>query len=79
MSATISGLSSDQAYYLAQTIAARGVGCATSLTHHDGTRDVMVSEAVLNILRELPADADGHYDGRFVWIGGSEYPVQATS
>lgn len=59
------------------------IGCANLLDHvaaadDQPNPDTMVFDgAVAAILRDLPEDCDGHFDGRHIWIGGSEYPVQA--
>lgn len=77
MDATITLTSGEQAYYLAQTIVtATGSGVATSKTRRDGTRDVMLSKAALEALAELDEHSDGHFDGQYVWIGGTEYQVR---
>lgn len=40
----------------------------------DGTEAALSSDA-LEVLADFPGDADGHYDGQYIWIGGSEYEV----
>lgn len=63
--ATINCGTAEQAEFLA------GMGHGAEA---DGTV-VTLSEDTLAVLADLPADGDGHYDGRHVWIGGSEYRV----
>lgn len=69
MDATITFTTTDQARYLADMpqLAANG--------HHvnvDGTTATLTTDA-LDVLAGLDPEVDGHYDGTYVWIGGSEY------
>lgn len=44
-----------------------------------GTRDgctVHLDTNALETLAAQPEDCDGHYDGRYVWVGGTEYEVE---
>lgn len=71
MDATITGLTTDQARYIVDSInpdAARVSGV--------GEDEVTISPEGLAELAELDAHADGHFDGRHVWIGGTEYTVR---
>ena len=40
---------------------------------------VYLNTTALAVLAEQPEDHDGHFDGTYVWIGGSEYPVVMQS
>jgi len=60
------------------------IGCAGLLDHVASTDEspadiVVFDNAVARVLRELPNDYDGHFDGESIWIGGSPYPVHAAS
>lgn len=41
----------------------------------EGSTVVLTADA-LTELAERPDDCDGHYDGRHIWVGGSEYEVK---
>lgn len=64
--ATLGGLS--QAAYLAESVHGVEIG-------EDG-RTVTLSAAALGVLAGLDEDYDGYFDGRHIWIGGSEYAVE---
>lgn len=61
------------------------IGCAGLLDHVAAADDqpnpaaMVFDNAVSAVLRGLPEDYDGHFDGQHIWIGGSEYPVQVQS
>lgn len=38
-------------------------------------RTVTVDAAALAVLADLDAEHDGHFDGTYIWVGGSEYRV----
>jgi hypothetical protein len=71
--ATITFPSLDHVSYLRTTIA----GHAGTATVDDHT--VTLDQDALDTLAELPDDADGHYDGRDVWIGGTPYRPVTTA
>jgi hypothetical protein len=48
------------------------VGVGAQLRHVGA---VTLDQAALDVLAEQPDDCDGHFDGTYVWVGGSEYPV----
>lgn len=66
--ATIHDLPADVAQFLAE---AAGV----SVDHDPATRTATIPVTAINRLADLSSDRDGHYDGQYVWIGGSEYAV----
>ena len=71
MDATITGLSTEQARYIVDSIdpdAARVSGV--------GEDEVTISREGLAELAALPEDYDGHFDGQHVWVGGTEYAVR---
>jgi hypothetical protein len=71
MDATITGLTTEQAYYIVDSInpdAAHVSGV--------GEDEVTISPEGLGELGALDEHADGHFDGRYVWIGGTEYTVR---
>jgi hypothetical protein len=67
MAHTITG----QADYIAASVT-RGV----IIDIDEAGAEVTVSSECLDELAALPSDADGHFDGRHVWIGGTEYEVR---
>jgi hypothetical protein len=73
MDATIVGLSTEQAYYIVDSInpdAARVSGV--------GEDEVTISPEGLAELARFDKHADGHFDGRHVWIGGVSFPVRGV-
>lgn len=71
MDATITGLSTDQAHYIVDSIDADAARVSAV-----GEDEVTISREGLDELAALPEDADGHFDGQYVWIGGTEYTVR---
>jgi hypothetical protein len=57
------------------------IACAGLLDHVASAADqpdpgtMVFDNAVAGVLRDLPEDDDGHFDGTHIWIGGSEYEV----
>lgn len=74
MDATITGLSTEQAYYIADSVSLDGIG--RGRVSGVGEDEVTISPEGLAKLAALDEYADGHFDGRYVWIGGSEYTVR---
>lgn len=73
MDATISGLSTEQAYYIVDTLTH---GALTSARVSGvGEDEVTISREGLDELARLDPEADGYFDGRRVWIGGSDHTV----
>lgn len=70
MIATVTLATTDQA----QALAAMPQLAAGRRPDVSGTT-VTIDADALNVLAELPDDNDGHYDGRYIWISGAEYPV----
>jgi hypothetical protein len=68
MDATIIGLSTEQARYILDSI--------TGAAAYRSGSEVHLGAEALDQLAALAEDADGHFDGRYVWIGGSEYRVE---
>lgn len=64
----------EQAFWLA------GMGTVVGSGHRVDVEGatVTLTGAALAVLAELPADHDGHYDGKHIWIGGTEYAVTAS-
>lgn len=72
MDATIIGLTTDQAHYIADSI---DIDAARVIV--DGGQVVVIlSPEGLAELAALPPQFAGHFDGRHVWIGGLEYEVR---
>jgi hypothetical protein len=68
MDATITGLSTDQARYILDTV--------TGAPAYRVGNEVTVSPEGLDELAALDEHSDGHFDGQYVWIGGTEYAVR---
>lgn len=62
---TVTLASTDDAQSLAQLVAGATTDGAT----------VALSADALDTLAALDDEHDGHFDGTYIWIGGSEYPV----
>jgi antitoxin (DNA-binding transcriptional repressor) of toxin-antitoxin stability system len=71
---TVTFASPEQAHFLADMPELVGNGHRVGV---DGAT-VVLSRAALAVLAEQPDDRDGHFDGRHVWIGGSEYVITLT-
>lgn len=74
MDATITGLSTEQAYYIVDTLTDGAIKSAR--VSGAGEDEVTISREGLDELAALDEHSDGHFDGRYVWIGGSEYTVR---
>lgn len=61
--ATATFRSADMASFIA-ALAGEAAGSSVNLSDND-----------LAVLGDLPKDNDGHYDGTYIWVGGTEYPV----
>lgn len=73
---TVTLADSTDAYLLAQLVVRlTGSGCSTSKVHADKSRDVYLTDTALDALAALDDEHDGHFDGTYVWVGGSEYAV----
>lgn len=73
MTATITLTSTEQAAWIAQLPELAGNGHRVDV---DGNT-VTLSADALDVLARLDEHADGHFDGQYVWIGGTEYQVEA--
>jgi hypothetical protein len=62
-------LTEAQAQYIADTLA------PNATVEIDGGTVTLGTQA-LDLLAALDDGADGHYDGTYIWIGGSEYRVR---
>lgn len=80
MATTITGLTTDKAEFLYLHPALNGlpVGIEAASTPGPlrGASQITISPEGLTALAALAEDVDGHFDGRYVWIGGSEYTVR---
>lgn len=64
---TITFASPDQAQFVADIV--------PGLADVDGATSALTDEALARLAQQ-PEDYDGHYDGRYIWVGGSEYEVK---
>lgn len=65
--ATIAFTSTDMAQFVADIPRTGATVNGTTVT---------LDETALAVLADQPDDADGHYDGTYIWVGGTEYPVR---
>jgi hypothetical protein len=80
MTATVTLADSSSAYLLAQLVVTlTGSGCSTSKVHRDNSRDVHLTDDHLDALSALDDEHDGHYDGTYIWVGGTAYKVSRAA
>lgn len=70
---TVTFSSREQAAFIAEMPQLAGNG--HRLHVNDAT--VALTPGALDVLADLDDDNDGHFDGTHVWVGGTEYLVQA--
>lgn len=76
MGIRIERLSDEQADYIRETLAGNGFPPPRMDEDDTGARAVEITDDAAEWLRtHLSVDDDGHLDDRWMWIGGSEYPL----
>jgi hypothetical protein len=68
-------LPNEQADFLAETLAPNVRKAADREALTDDHAALRLTARHLDLLEALSEEEDGHYDGRHIWIGGTEWPV----
>ena len=71
MDATVTLANEEMAEFLRDMPQLAGNGHTVTLDDDTAT----LTTDALATLADLPEDNDGHYDGTYIWIGGTEYRV----